>query len=59
MAQQIKDRCAVPEDDRKVVRTVKTGREGVGGEGGGGRTKVMSNRTDFPSGNTMDAARSL
>ena len=50
MAQQIKDRCAVPEGDRKVTQTAKAGREGVGGEGGGGNAKMLSNRTANPKG---------
>jgi hypothetical protein len=35
MAPQIKDRCPVPEGDRKVIPTAKAGRESVGGEDGG------------------------
>ena len=48
MAQQIKDRRVVPKDDRKVIQTVRAGREGVGGDGGGMTRGVMSNRTEFP-----------
>ena len=63
IAQQIKDRCAVPEGGRKAVPTVghlPAWRESIGGAGGGRkRNDLVVQGRKLREGNTTDAAHAL